>query len=101
MFHFHIRVLAREDIQQIVDYYEEKASHITNEFLENLYAELDVIKENPELFQKKYRGTRVRHLKKFPFGIHYILRENTVEVLTILYTSRNPEIWKNGEIPTE
>ena len=93
MFHFHIRVLARKDIQQIVDYYEEKASHITDRFLENLYAEFDVITENPELFQKKYRRTSVSYLKKFPFGIHYILREETIEVLAILHTSRSPEIW--------
>ena len=48
MFLFHIRVLASEDIQQIVAYYEEKSLYATDRFLENLYIELDVIKENPE-----------------------------------------------------
>ena len=46
MFLFHIRVLASEDIQQIVAYYEEKSLYATDRFLENLYIELDVIKEN-------------------------------------------------------
>ena len=94
MYQFHIRVLAREDIQEIVDYYDIKASHITDRFLENLYIEFDVITENPELFQQKYRQTRVRYIKGFPYGIHYILREHTIEVLAVLHTSRNPEIWK-------
>ena len=92
MFHFHIRVLAKEDIQQIVEYYEEKAPSATDRFFKMLYTEFDVIKENPELFQKKYRGTRVRYLKKFPFGIHYILRGKTIEILAVLHTSMNPEI---------
>ena len=94
MFHFHIRVPVKEDIQQIVEYYEEKAPHSTTDrFLENLYVEFDVITENPELFQKKYRGTRVRYLKKFPFGIHYIFKDKTVEVLAVLHTSRSPKNW--------
>jgi plasmid stabilization system protein ParE len=94
MFQFHVRVLAKEDIQQIVDYYDIKAAHITDSFLESLYSEFDIIIENPELFQKKYRGTHVRYIKGFPYGIHYILKGQTVEVLAVLHTSRNPEIWK-------
>ena len=95
MYQFHIRFLAREDIQEIVDYYDSKSSHITDRFLENLYAEFEIIRKNPELFQKKYRKTRVRYIKGFHFGIHYILREETVEVLAVLHTGRNPQIWKS------
>jgi len=94
MFQLHIRVLAKEDIQQIVDYYEEKAIHVTDMFLENLYIEFDVISENPELFQQKYRKTRVRYIKGFPYGIHYILKGDIIQILAVLHTSRNPEIWK-------
>ncbi len=94
MYQFHIRILAREDIQEIVDYYDIKASHITNRFLEKLFTEFDVIKENPKLFQEKYRKTRVRYIKGFPYGIHYILRAQTVEVLAVLHTSRNPKLWE-------
>lgn len=93
MFHFHIRVLAREDIQQIVEYYEEEAPNVTDRFLEILHAEFEVIRKNPIIFSKKYRSTHVHYLKNFPYGIHYILRDKTVEVLAVLHTSRNPEIW--------
>jgi toxin ParE1/3/4 len=93
MFQLHIRLLAREDIQIAVNYYEEKASHITDAFLESLYLEFDVISSNPELFQQKYRKTRVRYIKGFPYGIHYIIKEQKIEVLAVLHTSRNPEIW--------
>jgi len=94
MFQLNIRVLAKEDIQQIVEYYEEKAPYALDGFLQILYAEFDVIKKNPGIFSKKYRSTRVRYLKKFPYGIHYILKGNTVDILAILHTSRNPKIWK-------
>ncbi len=94
MLQLHIRVLAREDIQQVVDYYDEKSAHITDKFLNSLYTEFDIIVDNPALFQVKYRKTRVRYIKGFPYGIHYILKEQTIEVLAVLHTSRNPEIRK-------
>lgn len=93
MYALHVRLLARQDIQQIVDYYDLKASHVTTVFLEILFKELEIIQETPELFEKKYRKTRVRYLKGFPFGVHYIIRKNTVEVLAVLHSSRDPKNW--------
>lgn len=90
----HIRVLAKEDIQEIVTYYDLKASSITDRFLERLFVEFNVIAETPELFQEKYRQTRVRYIKGFPYGIHYTFKEESVEVLAVLHTSRNPNFWK-------
>ena len=97
MFQLQVRLLAKNDIQEIVYYYDVKASkQITNRFLDNLYSELDFLKIKPKSFQLKYKTTRVRYLKNFPFGIHYRVKNNDiVEILAILHTSRNPEIWKN------
>ena len=69
--------------------------HITNIFLERLYQEFDGTKENPFLFQKKYRDTRVRYVKGFPFGIYYVVDEKSITILAVLHTSRNPETWKS------
>tara|TARA_A100001011_G_scaffold302308_1_gene316006 strand:- start:492 stop:827 length:336 start_codon:yes stop_codon:yes gene_type:complete len=90
MFAFHIRVLAKADIQEIVAFYDGHVPHITNIFLERLYQEFDGIKENPFLFQKKYRDTRVRYVKGFPFGIYYVVDEKSITILAVLHTSRNP-----------
>lgn len=88
-----IRVLAQNDIQEIVDYYDKTSTKITDVFLWSLYAELDRITENPFLFQEKYKGTRVYYLKNFSFGIHYQIQFKIVEVLAVLHTSKNPNIW--------
>ena len=72
MFQLHIRVLAQKDLQDIVDYYDLKAPSISDRFLKNVYAEFDFLVENPTLFQKRYKDTRVRYVKGFPFGIHYV-----------------------------
>ena len=94
MYQFQIRVLAKEDIQHIVDYYEEHATYITDRFLDNLYAEFELIKQAPKQFQIKYKNTRVRYVKGFPYGVHYNLNGQRIEVLAVLHTSRNPKIWE-------
>ena len=89
-----IRVLAKNDIQEIVEYYDRVSPKITDHFLEDLYTDLELLQSNPGLFQLKYRETRVRYMKKFPFGVHYMVKEDTVIVLAVLHTSRNPKIWE-------
>ena len=96
MFQLQIRQLAKEDLQEIVDYYDKISTIVTDNFLENLYSEFDYLKNTPDSFQIKYKRTRVIYLKRFPFGIHYrILKNNILEVLAILHTSKNPKSWKN------
>ncbi len=97
MYQLQIRHLAKEDIQLIVDYYDEKVStSVSDKFLENLYFEFSFLTKNPEKFQVKYRNTRVRYLKNFPFGIHYQIKKNSfIEILAIIHTSRNPNSWKH------
>lgn len=90
-----IREFAANDIQEAVNYYDENAPIVTPRFLNELKSALGDIAENPEKYAIKYKDIRVRFLKSFPIGIHYILIENTVHVLAVLHTSRNPEIWKS------
>ena len=52
MYQLHIRQLAKEDIQDIIDFYDENASKlITDRFLESLFINLEYIKSNPKSFQ--------------------------------------------------
>ena len=66
-------------------------------FLEALGLEIQRIKSNPKLFRVKYRQTRVSHVDRFPYGIHYKIEGETIVVLAILHTSRNPQIWKDRQ----
>ena len=48
------------------------------------------IKEYPEHSQKRYRNIHIRFTKRFRYGIHYIIEENSIYVLAVLHTSRKP-----------
>ena len=94
MYQLSVRILAQKDIQEIVDYYEEHAPTIVDRFLNSLYAEFDRIQTNPQISQKKYKQTSVSYVKGFPYGIHFFVQKNTIHILAILHTGRNPQIWE-------
>jgi len=63
---------------------------IADAFLDELYDEFNRLKENPFLFEEKYKSTRVTYLKRFHYGIHFQVVLSSVEILAILHTSRKP-----------
>ncbi len=89
-----IRLLAKNDIQEITTYFDEINPKITDSFLADLFNEFEIIRENPQIFTIKYRETRVRYLKRFSYGIHFVFTSKTVQILAVFHTSRNPKIWK-------
>ncbi len=36
-------------------------------------------------------------MSKFPFGVHYRINENKIEVLAVLHTSQNPRVWESRQ----
>ncbi len=94
MYKLHIRVLAKEDIQNAVDYYQTKNSTLADRFLDTLYSELENLQKNPALFQIQAKNIQVNYLKRFPFGIYYVWQGDIVEVLAVLHTHRSPKVWQ-------
>ncbi len=94
MYQLHIRLLAKNDVQEITDYYQMINPSLADRFLVKLYAELESIQRNPALFQIQHENIRINYLKKFPFGIYYTWEGDTVDVLAVLHTSRSPKKWQ-------
>lgn len=93
MISLRIHTQAECDIQHIVDYYDAIDSSITDKFLGELYRSFDLLLKSPEAFPLKYKNTRLRYLKRFPFGIHYQFGDKKLFILAVLHTSRDPETW--------
>ncbi len=89
-----IKPSAEVDISKIVSWYKSKKKDLANLFLEQVEVRMNLIQENPNIYQKKYEEVRVGLLRKFPFGIFYVTEEQTIYVIAVLHTSRNPMIWK-------
>ncbi len=93
IFELFISNKAEFEIRETFLWYESQNEGLGNKFEQNLISVLDLIQSNPNLIQIRYKQIRVAFLSKFPFGIHYIVKENQILIIAILHTSTNPKKW--------
>jgi hypothetical protein len=43
---------------------------------------------NPNHFQKSYRNIKIVFTNKFPFGIHYLVENNSVDIQRVLHQKK-------------
>ena len=53
------------------------------------------ISENPLQFPILHRGTRRALLSRFPFGVFFRVKYQTIVVLAVMHASRNPVRWRD------
>jgi len=90
-----IRPAARAEFDDAADWYKSEDDAIRDEFVAEVGRTLTSIIERPMSFPIVF-GSSIRQatVKKFPYTIFFIHRNNTVIVVSIFHTSRNPLIWR-------
>ncbi|MBS1526594.1 MAG: type II toxin-antitoxin system RelE/ParE family toxin [Bacteroidetes bacterium] len=84
---------SRLDILEAYSWYESRRPGLGNDFELCLEAGLNQIERNPLLFQKRYRQLHIHFIDRFPYGIHYLIDNDTVKVIGVFHTSMNPKRW--------
>lgn len=92
VFKIKILPLAENEIDESIEFYENRSKGLGKQFLTYLKSHLQVLKTHPELFEiKKEPGYRELTLVKFPFVIIYEIINDEVIIYSVFHTSRNPE----------
>ena len=81
---------AELDIIEAVEWYEEGKVGLSLDFLEQPDKELERISKNPEHFQKRYRDIKIVFTKRFPYGIHYTVENDTLYVHAVMHMKKSP-----------
>ncbi len=86
---------ARRDIQQAIDWEDERSSGLGKRFLDDLNQRLNDIAAVPKLGSVRYQNIRCTHTETFPYLIHYFVDDDkqTVYILRVLNSKRKP-IWE-------
>ncbi|SDG57192.1 type II toxin-antitoxin system RelE/ParE family toxin [Epilithonimonas hungarica] len=86
----------KTDLKEIDDWYRKINKKLLLRFYEEFENEVKFLRENPLSKEKKYNDCRICYLKDFPFGIHYKYDDlsNSILIIGIYHTSRNPKIWQ-------
>ena len=90
-----VRPEAELDLSDAVKWYEENLKGLGSNFLLSVEAAIQSLSRNPETYPKVYKNIRRALIRKFPFGVHYIIEENQIIILAVFHFSRNPNNWKS------
>jgi plasmid stabilization system protein ParE len=81
------------DVEEIVFWYENQRLGLSFDFELCLEAQLEYLLKNPNSFQLKYKNVKIIFLKRFPYGVHYIVEKNQIYVIGVFHTSKSPKNW--------
>ncbi len=82
-----------EDIKIAYDWYESQRIGLGEDFLLTLEESYSKIVRTPKLYQSLYRSVRRKLVRRFPYGIFFVMKENSIIILAVLHTKRDPDIW--------
>lgn len=86
---------AKWDIQEYAEWYHKKDMLLSLNFEDCIDEGMRDIQLQPEGYQFRYRGRiRIRFIKRFPYGIHYTLDDDTITVIAVFHTKKDPKSWQ-------
>lgn len=87
---------ALNDIQEITKWYSDQQKELGGRFQRTAIRQINSLKKDPQMYAVRYNEIRCMTIRKFPYMAHFFIndRNNTVEVLAVISTARNPKIWE-------
>ncbi len=88
-----VRPEAALEVQEAFDWYQEKTEGLGLEFLRAADACLAGVQRNPLASPMMYQEIRRALLRKFPYILFYIVKEEQIIVLACFHARRDPIDW--------
>jgi toxin ParE1/3/4 len=91
---FEIRKPAQADITDAARWYEQRDKGLGAEFLRALDACFSSIQRSPESHALVHPRLRRALLRRFPYGVFYVVEKQRISVIACLHVRRRPDVWK-------
>ena len=85
---------AEEELNTSVDYYEDCQTNLGLEFANEVYKTIQRIIEYPNAWQRLDKDIRRCLTNRFPFGIIYYQKDDTIIILAVMQLNKKPDYWK-------
>ncbi len=82
------------DVEAAFDWYEAEEPGLGFHFLEQLRATYQRIRDHPLGYQDLRSGVRRALLRKFPYAVFFSVEANTIVIIAVLHTARDPAEWQ-------
>jgi plasmid stabilization system protein ParE len=82
-----------DDIKVAYDWYEEQRVGLGEDFLLTLEASYAQLSRIPKAYEVLYRSIRRKLIRRFPYGIFFIIENKKIIVIAIMHTKRKSSEW--------
>jgi hypothetical protein len=86
---------AKAELAKAVSYYNTQSEGLGYDLAAEVKKTLERIVQYPDAWPMLSKRTRRCRTNRFPYGVVYQFRPNTLLVVAIMHLSRNPETWKS------
>jgi hypothetical protein len=85
-----------DDLQENVNWYNEKQAGLGRQFYKAVKEQTAWIKKNPFNIAVRYDDVRCSKVKGFPYMVHFkVFQEiKTIKIIAVFGTPRDPAIWE-------
>jgi toxin ParE1/3/4 len=95
MLFYRIRPDAEADLNEAYGWYERQREGLGADFLLCFEESLQKVRRNPEVYPRIHQTVRRAWIRRFPYGLFYIVEEEVVVVLGVFHASRDPQCWQS------
>ena len=85
---------AELDLQEAFNWYEANNRGLGSEFVRTIDASLAEIQRNPFGCPVVHRELRRKLIRRFPYGIFYLVESETIQIIACFHVKRDPRQWK-------
>lgn len=90
-----IRSIAEKEIHEAFHWYEARRIGLGSDFILCVEEALEKIARNPKQYPIVHKNIRRGLIRRFPYGIFYLIADNRIVVLAVFHCSRDPKQWKH------
>ncbi len=86
---------AEKELNEAVDYYNERQSGLGLEFAKEIYRTIQSILSFPDSWAPLSENTRRCLTNRFPYGVIYQATAKEVFIIAVMQLNRDPEYWRD------
>jgi len=90
-----IRCEAEADLKEAYCWYERQRDGLGADFLLCFEDALERVRRSPVLYPLVHKTVRRAWMRRFPYGLFYVVEEQMVVVIGVFHARREPSCWQS------
>jgi mRNA-degrading endonuclease RelE of RelBE toxin-antitoxin system len=86
---------AQRELDETIEYYNYELAGLGEKFLDEIEAALVRIKDFPVAWSAGSERTRRYRVRRFPYGLVYLVREREILIIAVANLHRRPDYWRS------